>query len=121
MKQSPASRKWLREASLQRISQQMKNKTETIVGANKLKLSLSSVSNLEPSGLSPFECGQLLIWVEGKELHPAVLDTMRRSVERRRAAFLGEYSALCCILCLAFSARCVQPSDSSFSLLVLRF
>lgn len=64
----PADRRWLREASMRRLSSLMKHKTEIIDSKQKLKLSLTSVDNLEVSGLDSYEVGQLQSWVRGEQL-----------------------------------------------------
>lgn len=58
-------RKWLREASMRRLSQLVKDKTELIDSAQKLKINISSVEGLEGSGLSKITIQHLESWVEG--------------------------------------------------------
>eukprot|EP00981_Chlorochromonas_danica_P003999 scaffold760_cov178-Ochromonas_danica.AAC.1 len=64
--QSSTGRKWLREASMRRLSHLVRNKTEIFDSAQKLKLSLTSFDHLEESGLHPFEVHQLHDWVQGR-------------------------------------------------------
>lgn len=64
---STSNRKWLREASMRRLSHLVRNKTEIFDSAQKLKLSLTSFDHLEESGLHPFEVHQLHDWVQGKK------------------------------------------------------
>lgn len=66
MKQNTSSgKKWLREASMQRLSLLVKNKTELIGNAAQLGLGVSSTDNLERSGLSAAEIYHLEQWVLG--------------------------------------------------------
>ena len=72
MKQSTSSsskvqsKKWLREASMNRLSTFMKNKTELIGNASQLGMGVIAVDDLEKSGLSPNEIYHLEQWVAGK-------------------------------------------------------
>lgn len=70
MKQSNSSpkvqpKKWLREASMNRLSTFMKNKTELIGNASQLGMGVIAVDDLEKSGLSPTEIYHLEQWVAG--------------------------------------------------------
>jgi hypothetical protein len=65
-KPSSKQRKWLREASMRRLSQLVKDKTVVIGSAQTLKLSLSNIDALETSGLSPIMITHLKNWVDGK-------------------------------------------------------
>lgn len=59
-------RKWLREASMRRLSQIVKDKTELIDSAQKLRINITSIDGLEESGLSKPSIQHLENWVEGK-------------------------------------------------------
>ncbi len=80
--QTPAKqqqRKWLREASMRRLSQLVKDKTEVIGSAQKLKLSLTSIEGLETSGLSGVMIKHLQNWVDGKFQHPCYVNSLESS------------------------------------------
>lgn len=62
---SARQRKWLREASMRRLSQLVKDKTEMIDSAQKLRINISSVDGLEASGLNKQMIQHLENWVEG--------------------------------------------------------
>jgi hypothetical protein len=63
-----ASKKWLREASMQRLSTFMKNKTELIGSAAQLAVGAIVAEDLEKSGLSIGEIHHLEQWTEGTKL-----------------------------------------------------
>lgn len=58
-------RKWLREASMRRLSQIVKDKTELIDSAQKLRMNVATIEGLEESGLSKQSIQHLENWVEG--------------------------------------------------------
>ncbi len=60
------NRKWLREASLRRLSLLVKDKTEIVDNVLSLQVNLGSVDGLEDSGLSPVVKQHLHRWVDGK-------------------------------------------------------
>lgn len=62
------SRKWLREASMKRLSLLVKDKTELIDSAQKLRMTVLSLDGLEESGLSSALISHLQNWVDGKQL-----------------------------------------------------
>lgn len=60
-----SSRRWLREASLQRLNMFMRNKTEMIGNAAQLGMGVISMEGLEQSGLSASEIFHLRQWIAG--------------------------------------------------------
>lgn len=60
-----SDKQWLRDASMKRLSLLVKNKTEIIGNAQKLRLAISNVDSLETSDLSVFEANQLKKWIQG--------------------------------------------------------
>ena len=65
-------KKWLREASMRRLSLFVKNKTELIGNASQLGVGVLHTDNLEKSGLSTSEIYHLEQWVSGKIFHPII-------------------------------------------------
>ena len=66
-------KKWLREASMRRLSLFVKNKTELIGNASQLGVGVLHTDNLEKSGLSTSEIYHLEQWVSGKIIHLILL------------------------------------------------
>lgn len=60
------SRRWLREASMRRLSTLVKDKTELIDSAQRLRINLSGTDGLEKSGLNPKAIEHLELWVDGE-------------------------------------------------------
>lgn len=65
-KSDAQGKKWLREASMRRLSQTFRNKTELIGNAAQLGMGVMHPDNLEKSGLSPVEIFHLEQWVAGE-------------------------------------------------------
>jgi hypothetical protein len=60
-----SKRKWIREASMRRLSQIVKDKTALLESAKKLRLNTMNVEDIVVSGLNPAAVQQLERWVEG--------------------------------------------------------
>lgn len=60
------SKRWLRDASMRRLSLYIKNKTELIGNAAYLGVGIVLPEEVEKSGLSPIEIFHLERWVAGK-------------------------------------------------------
>lgn len=85
---STLSRKWLREASMRRLSSQVKNKTQTIDSASKLQLNIDKLEDgLEESGLNAFIIQQLNDWVNGlltgRQCMLAILDSYQNEMNSK--------------------------------------
>lgn len=65
-KSDAQGKKWLREASMRRLSQTFRNKTELIGNAAQLGMGVMHPDNLEKSGLSSVEIFHLEQWVAGE-------------------------------------------------------
>lgn len=59
-------KKWLREASMRRLSLFVKNKTEQIGNASQLGVGVIYPESIEKSGLTPEEINHIERWVTGK-------------------------------------------------------
>ena len=62
---SNSNKKWLRDASLRRLSLLMKDKTEIVDNVLSLQVNLASVEGLEDSGLESTIKVHLQRWVDG--------------------------------------------------------
>lgn len=75
------SRKWIREASMRRLSLLVKDKTASISAASKMRLTIETTDGLEESGLSPIMKDHLKLWVEGvlsgRQCMLALLDALQ--------------------------------------------
>jgi hypothetical protein len=87
-----SQRKWLREASMRRLSSLVKNKTETIDSATKLQLNIDKLEDgLEESGLNSFIISQLNDWVNGlltgRQAMLAILDSFHNEMSNKYSNF----------------------------------
>eukprot|EP01042_Synura_sphagnicola_P007411 gene7411-9497_t len=91
-------RKWLREASMRRLSQIVKDKTELIDSAQKLRMNVATIEGLEESGLSKQSIQHLENWVEGvesgRECMFALLDTLHNSKDIAPSTKTGQFKPL---------------------------
>jgi hypothetical protein len=69
-------KKWLREASMRRLSLFVKNKTEMIGNAAQLGVGVLYPEKLEKSGLSPIETHHLEQWVSGTRTSAVFFEPM---------------------------------------------
>jgi curved DNA-binding protein CbpA len=86
------AKKWLREASMKRLSLLVKNKTETIESESKIKLNIDKLEDgLEESGLNSFIVQQLNDWINGlitgRQCMLAILDSFQSEMNQKHSNF----------------------------------
>ncbi|RYG69639.1 hypothetical protein EON64_02180, partial [archaeon] len=85
---------------MKRLSLLVKNKTEIIGSAQKLRLAISNVDSLETSDLSVFEANQLKKWIQGINIHYILVECTQALIFNYVYVCIGRISGRQCMLSL---------------------